>query len=127
MVALVTAQRGWIGATLVGLWGGWGAFFCGEAGRHVVAPVLLQASITSRLGHIRWEHSQAGHTHIDPDVGLRGARGRLLAQEEEVAGEELQLSLARLALQDHLRRGNKGINKHQICRVFFIMKGFFFF
>lgn len=105
MVALVTAEhnRSRISANLVGLRGG----FLRVAGHHVGAPVLLQAYVTSRLGHIRWEHSQAGHTHIDPDVGLRGARGRLLAEEEEVAGEELQLCLACLALQDDLQREKK--------------------
>lgn len=65
--------------------------------------VLLQAYITSRRNHIRWEHSHGGHTHIDPDVGLRGAGGRLLAEEQEVAWKELQLRLARLALQDDLQ------------------------
>lgn len=50
------------------------------------------------------EHAQAGHTHVDPDVGLGGARGRLLPQEEQVAGEELQLGLPRLAVLDHLWR-----------------------
>lgn len=89
------------------------------AGRHVGAPVLLQAYVTSRLGHIRWEHSQAGHTHIDPDVGLRGARDRLLTKEEEVAGEELQLCLACLALQDDLQGGKK---KSDV--LFFIIKLF---
>lgn len=73
----------------------------------MVALVLLQAYVTSRLGHIRWEHSQAGHTHIDPDVGLRCARDRLLAEEEEVAGEELQLCLACPAFQDDLQRERK--------------------
>lgn len=65
---------------------------------------MLQAYVTSWWGVIRWEHSQGGHTHIDPDVGLGGARGLLLAKEEEVAGKELQLSLARLALEDNLQR-----------------------
>lgn len=73
----------------------------------MVALVLLQAYVTSRLGHIRWEHSQAGHTHIDPDVGLRCTRHRLLAEEEEVAGKELQLCLACPAFQDNLQREKK--------------------
>lgn len=64
----------------------------------IILPVLLQAYITSGLGHIRWEHSQAGHTHIDPDVGLGGPCGRLLAEKEEVAGKELQLCQACFAL-----------------------------
>lgn len=81
--------------------------FLRVAGRHMVALVLLQAYITSRLGHIRWEHSQAGHTHIDPDVGLRCACNRLLAEEEEVAGKELQLCLACPAFQDDLQREKK--------------------
>lgn len=54
---------------------------------------MLQAYVTS--GHVWREHSQAGHTHIDPDVGLRGARGRLLSEEEQVPGEKLQLWVMR--------------------------------
>ena len=74
-----------------------------------LALVLLQAYITSWWGQIRWEHSQAGHTHIHPDVGLGGACGRLLAEEEEVAWKELQLCLARLALQDNLQEWNEKV------------------
>lgn len=73
---------------------------------------MLQAYVTSWWGQIRWEHSQAGHTHIDPDVGLGGACGRLLAEEEEVARKELQLCLARLALQDNLQEWN---GKSLVC------------
>lgn len=51
------------------------------------ASLLLQAYVTS--GHMWREHSQAAHTHIDPDVRLRAACGRLLSQEQKVAGEEL--------------------------------------
>lgn len=69
--------------------------------------VLLQAYVTSWRDHIRWEHSHGGHTHIDPDVGLRGARGWLLAQEQEVAWEELQLRLARPAVLDDLQVWNQ--------------------
>lgn len=76
--------------------------FLQVAGPQMVPLVLLQAYITSRLGHIGWKHSQAGHTHIDPDIGLRGARDRLLAEEEKVAGKELQLSLACPAFQNDL-------------------------
>lgn len=72
-----------------------------------LALVLLQAYVTSGRGQIRWEHSQAGHTHIDPDVGLGRARGRLLTEEEEVPREQLQLGSARPALEDHLERGNR--------------------
>lgn len=78
---------------------------CGIAQGNIyrrLALVLLQAYVTSWWGQIRWEHSQAGHTHIDPDVGLRGARGGLLAEEQEVAGEQLQLCLTSLAFQDNL-------------------------
>ena len=53
-------------------------------------------------------HSQAGHTHVDPDVGLGRPGGRLLAQEEEVPGEELQLRLAHLAVLNHLPAGGNG-------------------
>lgn len=67
------------------------------------ALVLLQAYVTSLWGQIRWEHSQAGHTHIDPDVGLGGPRGGLLAEEQEVAGEQFQLCLTSLAFQDNLQ------------------------
>lgn len=70
----------------------------------MVALVLLQAYITSLLGNIRWEHSQAGHTHIDPDVGLGGARDRLLAEEEKVTGKELQLCFACPAFQNDLQK-----------------------
>lgn len=69
--------------------------------------VLLQACVTSWRDHIRWEHSHGGHTHIDPDVGLRGAGGRLLAEEQEVAWKELQLRLVRLAVQDNLQMWNQ--------------------
>lgn len=51
------------------------------------ASLLLLAYVTS--GHMRREHSQAAHTHIDPDVGLRAPCGRLLSQEQKVKGEEL--------------------------------------
>lgn len=61
---------------------------------------MLQAYVTS--GYVLWEHSQAGHTHVHPDVGLGGARSRLLPQEEQVAGEELQLWLACLGVLDDL-------------------------
>lgn len=50
------------------------------------------------------EHSEAHHTHIDPDVGLLGARGRLLPQEQQVPGEQLQLSHVGLAVLDHLQK-----------------------
>lgn len=49
------------------------------------------------------EHSEAHHTHIDPDVGLLGARGRLLPQEQQVPREQLQLRHVRLAVLDHLQ------------------------
>ena len=52
-------------------------------------------------------HSQAGHTHVDPDVRLGRPGGRLLAQEEEISGEELQLCLAHLAVLNHLPGGGK--------------------
>lgn len=98
-------------------------FYLRVAGRHMVALVLLQAYVTSGLGQIRWEHSQAGHTHIDPDVGLRRARDGLLAEEEEVAGEELQLCLACPALQDDLRRGTR----HSTCGLHLRFKDGHFF
>lgn len=84
--------------------------------------ILLQAYITSWRGHIWREHSQADHTHIDPDVGLGGARGRLLPEEEEVAGKELQLGLPRLGLQDDLRRrtGKPSEGKSQQVFLLFI-------
>lgn len=97
-------SHGRISATLVGLLGGGDGGFKQVAGCHMVALALLQAYVTSQLGHIGGEHSQAGHTHIDPDVGLRRASDRLLAEEEEVAGKELQLRLASPAFQDHLQR-----------------------
>lgn len=53
------------------------------------AALLLQAYITS--GKVWREHSQAAHTHVNPDVGLGGACGWLLSQEEQIMGEELQL------------------------------------
>lgn len=55
------------------------------------AALLLQAYITS--GKVWREHSQAAHTHVNPDVGLRGACGWLLSEEEQITGEELQLRL----------------------------------
>ena len=61
---------------------------------------MLQAYVTS--GQVLGKHSQAGHTHIDPDVGLGGARGRLLPEEEEVSGEKFQLRPACLGLLDNL-------------------------
>lgn len=64
------------------------------------ASFLLRAYITS--GYMLGEHAQAGHTHVQPDVGLGGAGGRLLPQEEQVAGEELQLRLVRLGVLDDL-------------------------
>lgn len=55
------------------------------------AALLLQAYITSRK---LWrEHSQAAHTHVNPDVGLGGACGWLLSQEEQITREELQFWL----------------------------------
>lgn len=64
---------------------------------------LLRPYITS--GYMLGKHTQAGHTHVQPDVGLRGAGGRLLPQEEQVAGEELQLWLVRLGVLDDLSGG----------------------
>lgn len=66
-----------------------------------VASLLLQAYVTSV--HMWREHSQAAHTHIDPDVRLRAACGRLLAQEQEVAGKELQLWLSCDCRHDDLK------------------------
>lgn len=51
------------------------------------AALLLQAYVTS--GKVWREHSQAAHTHINPDVGLGGACGWLLPQEKQIMGEEL--------------------------------------
>lgn len=53
------------------------------------AALLLQAYVTS--GKVWREHSQAAHTHVNPDVGLGGAGGRLLPKEEQITREELQL------------------------------------
>lgn len=66
-----------------------------------VASLLLQAYVTSR--HMWREHSQAAHTHIDPDVRLRAACGRLLAQEQKIAGKELQLWLSCDCRHDDLK------------------------
>lgn len=65
------------------------------------AALLLQAYITS--GKVWREHSQAAHTHVNPDVGLRGACGRLLSKEEQITGEELQLWLVCDDRLDHLQ------------------------
>lgn len=66
-----------------------------------VASLLLQAYVTS--GYMWREHSQAAHTHIDPDVRLRAACGRLLAQEQKVAGKEFQLWLSCDCRHDDLK------------------------
>lgn len=69
------------------------------------ASFLLRAYITS--GYMLGKHAQAGHTHVQPDVGLRWAGGRLLPQEEQVAGEELQLRLVHLGVLDDLSGGRR--------------------
>lgn len=77
-----------------------------------LAPLLLQAYVTSWWREIRWKHSQAGHTHIDPDVGLRGAGSGLLAEEEQVSGKQLQLWLACFALDDYLQKWGWRVSSH---------------
>lgn len=65
------------------------------------ASLLLQAYVTSREG--RRKHSQAAHTHVNPNVGLGGAGGWLLTKKQKISGEELQLGLIWVDTLDHLQ------------------------